>query len=171
MSEAEPRALAAERAEFFRRTRYAVAGLYVTLALAAAGLGAYALSKDPGAAGLGIALGIAGMLLLLLVGVLFPTSTRTARTAIVVLVPISVIAVILFDDRFEPLASSALALGAIAGTMGGSAVGVALIRRRLAVDDQMWRRQKELGFDPERPFARVRGATNADERRGGERGR
>jgi hypothetical protein len=35
-------------------------------------------------------------------------------------------------------------------------IGIAMIRRRLAHDDELLRQQRKLGFDPERPWAWLR---------------
>ena len=47
-------------------------------------------------------------------------------------------------------------LGATAGLCAGIGIGVALIRRRLAYDDDLLRRQQRLGFDPAQPWAWLR---------------
>lgn len=144
-----------QRDEFFRRTRKTTVGLYVVLGLGAFGAGAYAVANDIGRGALGIVAGILLTLILLLVGELAPMSARTTRITILALLPVSAVAVLLWGDSIDLV--SPFVSGACAGLMAGTVLGVAAIRRRLSSDDDLFVRQKRLGFDPERPYAWIRG--------------
>lgn len=143
------------RAEFFRRTRKLVLALYLGSALVAAALVAVALADDAVDGALGFLAAFALAVLLFWVSPMIPTSAKAAR-ALLVVAPLSgIVAAQMFD--LGDLASDAAILGACGGGAAGMAVGIAAIRRRLAHDDELFLRQKRLGFDPEKPSGWLRG--------------
>ncbi|HWG56365.1 MAG TPA: hypothetical protein VNT58_07575 [Gaiellaceae bacterium] len=54
------------------------------------------------------------------------------------------------------IGTSPFVLGGFGGFLAGTAVSIALVRRRLATDDELLRRQLRLGFDPEHPWRWLR---------------
>lgn len=162
MTETPVRDIQREREVFFSRTRKVAVALYVFLALGAISVGAYALADGARSASIGIAIGAAGILALQLVGVLVPISARASRLMIVVLVPLSAAGALVLGGALDSLFDSALVMGIVAGSLGGSALGIALTRRRLARDHELWLRQERLGFDHRRPFDWIRGESDPD---------
>ena len=140
------------RTEFFRRTRRVTQALYAGLAIAAVGLlaGGVAEAATPTL----LAFIAATLLMVALFGLsaLIPTSAKTTRTLLWLAPVVGVVA----SSQLDFDISAPVALGTTAGVCTGLGIGVALIRRRLAHDDDLLRRQQRLGFDPERPWAWLR---------------
>jgi hypothetical protein len=136
------------RTGFFRRTRPVVGVFYVVLALAAAALGASALSTDwePAVAGIlgGFALGLPLYLL-------SPRLPASPRTALSVIAGVAVAFAVFSPSVFGGLPDAAVT-GGISGLLAATIVGIVNIRRRLARDDELLLRQKRLGWDPEHPW-------------------
>ena len=129
---------------------------YAAIALGAVAAFAAAAGESPRTAT------IAAVAAAAVVGVLFavsPMLATTAKTARKLLVATGIAAGIGGSVGVRALSdlSTAGMLGAIAGTLAATIVGVAWIRRRLARDDALFARQMRLGFDPERPSAWLRG--------------
>jgi peptidoglycan/LPS O-acetylase OafA/YrhL len=149
--------LARSRAEFFRRTRRVTGWLYASLAAAAALLLAAGIAKAAMPAVLAFIAATVLMVALLGLGALIPTSAKTTRLLLWSLPVVGVIA----GSQLDLNLSTPVPLGAMAGVCTGLGIGVALIRRRLAHDDDLLRRQQRLGFEPERPWAWLRGGRDS----------
>jgi hypothetical protein len=140
------------RAAFFRRTRKTTAVLYTCFAFAAVAAGIYAVVDDVGRGAAATAVGLTVMVGLFALSPRLAASARIGRILVFVVVPLAVVAGNLVLDRIDP----AFVAGALAGLLAGAALGIAYIRRRLAVDDELFRRQIALGFDPDRPLGWLR---------------
>lgn len=130
---------------------------YAVLAAAAAAAVVWALSISAAPAVAGILVGLAVMAVLFLVSVRRPMPARVTRILIVPAALVGVVAanVIDLDDLSDDWAAGVI--GGFGGGLAGAVVGVVLIRRRLAHDDELLLRQQRLGFDPERPWSWLRG--------------
>lgn len=143
------------RAEFFRRTRRSVVFLYAGLALAALVCLAPAIADDAAVALLAFAVTAAATTGLFLASARIPTSAKAARRLLWVAPAVAVLTVSFVDiDLGER--GTAIVPAAVAGLFLGTIAGIAGIRRRLARDDDLFRRQQRLGFDPEHPWAWIR---------------
>jgi hypothetical protein len=143
------------RTEFFRRTRRVTGCLYAFLGIASAGLLAGGIATEATPALLAfIAATVFGVSLFVL-SARIPTSAKTARALLWLAPGVGVLAA----SRLDLDLSTPVILGGMAGFCAGAAIGIAMIRRRLAHDDDLLRRQQRLGFDPERPWAWLRSST------------
>jgi hypothetical protein len=139
------------RAAFFRRTRATTVVLYGALAAAAVGAAIYAVSTDLMRAVAGIAVGLVAVLALFGASPMVRVSARAAR-GLVLGVGVAGVIVANVAGGVETRVGASGLWGGFAGLMLGAIIGVARIRRRLAWDDELLLRQKQLGFDPERPY-------------------
>jgi peptidoglycan/LPS O-acetylase OafA/YrhL len=144
--------LARTRAGSFRRTRRVTRWLYIVLAIAAVILLAAGISNEATPALLAFAAATVLTVALLGLGALIPTSAKTART----LLWLGPVGGVILGSQLDLDVSTPPFLGATAGLCTGTGIGVALIRRRLAHDDDLLRRQQRLGFDPAQPWAWLR---------------
>ena len=140
------------RTEFFRRTRRVTGFLYVFLGIASAGLLAGGIASAATPALLAFIAATLFAVALFVLSARIPTSAKTARALLWIMPAVGVIA----GSQLDLDISSPVILGGMAGFFTGMGIGVAMIRRRLAHDDDLLRRQQRLGFDPERPWAWLR---------------
>lgn len=156
VADADPSQVEEMRREFFRRTRTLVAVFYAALAAAAIAATVFAASRDAVRATVALIAGIVAALALFGVSPRFRISARATRWFIVIAAIGGAVTANLMDGVESRVGASAV-WGAFAGFCFGTIVGIARIRRRLARDDELLLRQKQLGFDPERPFDWLRG--------------
>lgn len=143
------------RAAFFERTRTTAFVLYAALGAAAVAAAAYALVGDFLRAAGGLAAGLVAAIVLFVASPLFRVSARAGRLLIGVAGVAGLIAADLLGGVSSVLGAATL-WGVFGGFMAGSIIGIARIRKRLEWDDELLLRQKQLGFDPEEPYAWLR---------------
>ena len=141
--------------EFFRRTRRVTGLLYAFLGIASAGLLAGGIATEATPAILAFISATVLAVGLFVLSARIPTSAKTARALLWLAPAVGVIAASQLDLDL----STPVTLGGMAGFFTGMGVGMAMIRRRLAHDDELLLRQQRLGFDPERPWAWLRSST------------
>jgi MFS family permease len=161
VSAADDPQIADIRAAFFERTRKTVLILYVALAVAAVCAAAVGLTSDALRAAAGLAAGFLVALILFAASSLFRVSARAARVLIGAGAVAGIVAAQIGGGIGAALGAATLE-GAFAGFMAGTVLGIVRIRRRLAWDDELLLRQKQLGFDPEHPYGWLRSGSKAD---------
>jgi MFS family permease len=150
------------RAAFFERTRKTLTVLYVALAVAAVCAAAVSLTSNALRAAAGLAAGFLMAVVLFAASSLFKVSARAARLLTGAAAVAGVIAAEI-GGGIGAVFGAAMLWGAFAGFMAGTVLGIARIRRRLAWDDELLLRQKQLGFDPEHPYGWLRSESKADD--------
>ncbi len=143
------------RTEFFRRTRQVTGLLYTFLGIASAGLLAAGIAAGATLALIAYIAATMFAVALFVLSARIPTSAKTARALLWFAPAVGVVAVAQLDLDL----STPVTLGGMAGFCAGTGIGIAMLRRRLARDDDLLRRQQRLGFDPERPWAWLRSGT------------
>jgi FtsH-binding integral membrane protein len=139
------------RTTFFRKTRWISVFLFATFALVAvvAAVAAVRIDARPAVVSMAVALLVTGALSV--AGTRLRIGPRAARMLVVA----GPVAGVLLLPLLMP-ADGAAFWGVIAGAMVGAGGTVAYARWRLAHDDDLILRQRELGFDPERPWGWLR---------------
>ncbi len=151
---ADQRELDELRRVFFARTRRPVIVFYAFLGVVAAGAAAYGFSANARAAAPGAAAALAASLVLLTVSPMIAVPASAALMLVTASAAVGVAVALVVD--IDQIASAPALAGAIAGFSVGTIVGIAAIRRRLASDDDLVRRQQQLGWSLEDPWAPIR---------------
>ena len=152
----EAEEIARLRETFFANTRKPTIAFYVVFAVAAVGAAAWAVSLAAVPALAGILVGFAAMGVLFVLSPRMPVSARAARAMLVPVIAAGAVGAQFIDLDVLSEGWAAGVLGGLGGGLAGTVAGTALIRRRLAHDDELLLRQQRLGFDPERPWSWLR---------------
>lgn len=149
------------RAAFFERTRKTTFALYAALGVVAVAAAASALAGDALRAAEGLAVGLVAAIVLFAAGPLLRVSARTARLLVGVGAVAGVVAANLPGGVSSGFGTATL-WGAFAGFLVGMIIGIVRIRRRLAWDDELLLRQKQLGFGPADPHEGRQSGSKSD---------